>query len=91
MEAKIIDIKTRKAIKPKRPAMLSPLMTAKVAEIKALLAKGDVEGATAVLNEAWNVAGQHRASRTVAHDLGNEIQKALFAQYEAAHAQGGAQ
>lgn len=58
---------------------------AKVNEIRVLLAQGNVKGATDVLNQAWNLAGEVQAQRTIAHGLGNEIQKALFAQYAQEH------
>jgi hypothetical protein len=75
--------KTKTTEQIKRPKLQSPMFTAKVLEIKALLKQGNVQAATEVLNQAWNIAGKDKASRTVAHDLGNEIQRVIFEQFEA--------
>lgn len=71
----------RNQTKDKRPDLNSPLFLAKVIEIKALIAKGNVEAASEVLNQAWNIAGKDKSSRTIAHDLGNKIQQVIFEQY----------
>ncbi len=59
---------------------------AKVSEVRALLKSGLPNDATKSLDDAWTLAGDSKPARTVAHDLGNEIQIALFEQYEACNA-----
>lgn len=52
-----------------------------ISQTEALLAGGDIELARVALDRAWSLAGQVKARRTKAHDLGNMIQRAIFEAY----------
>lgn len=52
-----------------------------IADTRKLLGQGSIDAARARLDDAWKVAGKDKDNRKVAHDMGNQIQAAIFDAY----------